>query len=157
MRCTTAPDRGCSFPASAPEVTTAFDELDSLASGAVTAMFGEEATLTPRRGSQYTELAADPDSPPVSIRGVFSATAATADLKGQGRSAEFKGTTRLLAEQSSFWIAAEQAAAIGFRPAKGDLLQLSDRPGASSFSIVAVHPTSLGDLNLLLVLEDQAI
>ena len=119
-------------------------------------LFGEEAILGPRRYGQYVGASPDVDRMAVAVRGVFSAVAATTDLKGQARGGEFAGTTRLLAAQSTFWIAAAQVAELGFRPARGDLLRLSGRPGEPCFAISAVHPTSMGDLNLLLVREDVA-
>ncbi len=88
--------------------------------------------------------------------GIFSALAAPSDLRGQSRGGEFTGTTRMVSEQSAFWIAAAQVANLGFRPAKGDLLRLPERCGSPSFAIAAIHPTSMGDLNLLLVREDVA-
>jgi hypothetical protein len=60
----------------------------------------------------------------------------------------------MVAEQTAFWIDAAQVAELGFRPAKGDLLKLPARCGSPSFAIAAIHPTSMGDLNLLLVRED---
>jgi hypothetical protein len=135
-------------------VTSAFDDFDALASQAALAAFGEEAVLSPRRTSQYVESAADVDRMAVKVRGIFSALAAPSDLRGQGRGGEFTGTTRMVSEQSAFWIAAAQVAELGFRPAKGDLLKLPARCGSPSFAIAAVHPTSMGDLNLLLVRED---
>jgi hypothetical protein len=135
-------------------MTSPFDALDALASGAALEGFGEKAVLIPRRGSQYGRAAADADRMAAKVRGIFSALAASSDLRGQGRGGEFTGTTRVLAEQSAFWIAAAQVAELGFRPAKGDLLRLPERCGSPSFAIAAVHPTSMGDLNLLLVRED---
>ena len=125
-----------------------------MASGAVIQGFGEDAVLIPRRGSQYVEAATDADRMAVKVRGIFSALAATSDLRGQSRGGEFTGTTRIVSEQSAFWIAAAQVAELGFRPAKGDLLRLPERCGSPSFAISAIHPTSMGDLNLLLVRED---
>jgi hypothetical protein len=92
----------------------------------------------------------------VKLHGVFSALAAQSDLRGQARGGEFTGTSRLMAEQSAFWISAAQVAELGFRPAKGDLLKLPERCGSPAYAIAAVHPTSMGDLNLLLVREDVA-
>jgi len=135
-------------------VTSAFDDFDALASAATLAAFGEEAVLSPRRISQYAESAADADRMAVKVRGIFSSLAAPSDLRGQGRGGEFTGTTRLVAEQSAFWIAAAQVAELGFRPTKGDLLRFPSRGGSPYFAIAAVHPTSMGDLNLLLVRED---
>ncbi len=135
-------------------MASSFDSLDVLASGAVMQGFGEEAVLIPRCGSQYAEAAADADRMVVKVRGIFSALASSSDLRGQSRGGEFKGATRVLAEQSAFWITAAQVAELGFRPAKGDLIRLPERRGIPSYAIAAVHPTSLGDLNLLLVRED---
>jgi hypothetical protein len=137
-------------------MTLPFDALDTLASGAAQEAFGEEAVLVPRRGGQYAEAAADADRMAVRVRGIFSALAAPSDLRGQSRGGEFTGTTRMVSEQSAFWIAAAQVAALGFRPARGDLLRLPERCGSPSFAIAAIHPTSMGDLNLLLVREDVA-
>jgi hypothetical protein len=137
-------------------MTSPFDALDALASNAALEGFGEDAVLIPRRGSQYAEAAADADRMAVKVRGIFSALAATSDLRGQSRGGEFKGTTRMVSEQSAFWIAAAQVAELGFRPARGDLLRLPERCGSQSYAIAAIHPTSIGDLNLLLVREDVA-
>ena len=137
-------------------MTSAFDALDALASDAAMAGFGEEAVLIPRRGNQYVEAAVDADRMAVKVRGIFSALAAPSDLRGQGRGGEFTGTTRTVSEQSAFWIAAAQVANLGFRPAKGDQIRLPERCGSPSYAIAAIHPTSMGDLNLLLVREDVA-
>jgi len=133
---------------------SAFDELDRWAAGAALEAFGEDAILTPRRASPYAEAVADADRPAIMVRGVFSAHGAQSDLRGQTRGSEFKGTGRLVSEQSEFWIARADVEALGFRPARGDLLTLPERPEAPTFTISAVHPTNMGDLNLLLVRED---
>jgi hypothetical protein len=137
-------------------MASAFDALDALASEAAVAGFGEEAMLIPRRGNQYVEAAADADRMAVKVRGIFSALAAVSDLRGQSRGGEFTGTTRVVAEQTAFWIAAAQVAEIGFRPARGDQVRLPGRCGSPCYAISAIHPTSMGDLNLLLVREDVA-
>ena len=137
-------------------MTSAFDALDALASEASVAGFGEEAVLIPRRGNQYVEAAADADRMTVKVRGIFSALAGSSDLRGQSRGGEFTGTTRVVSEQTAFWIAAAQVANLGFRPAKGDQIRLPERCGSPSYAIAAIHPTSMGDLNLLLVREDVA-
>ena len=137
-------------------MTSAFDDFDALASEAALATFGEDAVLQPRRQSQYAAATTDADRISVKIRGVFSGLAAQSDLRGQGRGGEFAGTTRMLSEQSAFWVSAAQVTDLGFRPAKGDLLKLPERCGSPAYAIAAVHPTSMGDLNLLLVREDVA-
>ena len=137
-------------------MTSVFDALDALASEVAMAGFGEEAVLIPRRNSQYVEAAADADRLAVKVRGIFSALAAPSDLRGQSRGGQFTGTTRVLSEQTAFWIAAAQVAELGFRPAKGDQIRLPERCGSPCYAISAIHPTSIGDLNLLLVREDVA-
>ena len=137
-------------------MTSAFDDFDTLASQAALAAFGEEAVLSPRRTSQYAESAADADRMAVKVRGIFSALAASSDLRGQSRGGEFTGTTRVVSEQTAFWIAAAQVAELGFRPAKGDQIRMPERCGSPCYTISAIHPTSMGDLNLLLVREDVA-
>lgn len=137
-------------------MTSAFDNLDALASAAAVDGFGEEAVLIPRRNGQYVEATAEADRMAVPVRGIFSALAASSDLRGQSRGGGFTGTTRVLSEQTAFWLAAAQVAELGFRPAKGDLVTLPERSGGPSYAIAAIHPTSMGDLNLLLVREDVA-
>ena len=137
-------------------MTSPFDEFDALASGAALEAFGEVAVLIPRRSGQYVEASVDADRMSVKLHGVFSALAAQSDLRGQARGGEFTGASRLLAEQTAFWIAAAQVEELGCRPAKGDLLKLPERCGSPAYAIAAVHPTSMGDLNLLLVREDVA-
>ena len=137
-------------------MTSAFDALDALASEAAITAFGEAAVLIPRRSVQYVEAAADAERMAVTVRGVFSGLAAQSEFRGQGRAKEFAGTGRIVAEQASFWIAAAQVSALGFRPARGDLLKFPERPGNPSYAITAVHPTSMGDLELQLVCEDVA-
>ena len=137
-------------------MTSPFDDFDALACGAALEAFGEVAVLTPRRSGQYVEAPVDADRMSVKLRGVFSALAAQSDLRGQARGGEFTGASRLLAEQTAFWIAAAQVEELGCRPAKGDLLKLPERCGSPAYAIAAVHPTSMGDLNLLLVREDVA-
>ncbi|MFM8748393.1 MAG: hypothetical protein ACKOED_17285 [Aestuariivirga sp.] len=137
-------------------MTSAFDALDALASDAAIEGFGEEAVLIPRQGNQYVEAAADTDRMAVKVRGIFSALAAASDLRGQGRGGAFAGATRLVSEQTAFWIAAAQVAELGFRPARGDQIRLPERCGSPCYAIAAIHPTSMGDLNLVLVREDVA-
>ena len=137
-------------------MTTAFDGFDALAAEAVASAFGETAVLQPGRPSQYVEAATDADRLSVSVHGIFSAAAATSELRGQARGGEFAGASRVLSDQSAFWIAAAQVAELGFRPAKGDVVRFPERTGSPSFAIAAVHPTAMGDLNLLLVREDVA-
>jgi hypothetical protein len=132
-----------------------FDILDAAASSAVVAAYGERAILRPRRSEQYVERAADADRNGAIASGIFSARPTSFDLHGQARGAELDGTTRVNAARSEFWVARDQAEALPFRPAKGDLLTLPGRPGSPTYAIAAIQPTSMGDMAFLLVREDQ--
>ena len=135
-------------------MTSPFDALDRAASSAVVTAYGEQAVLRPRTSEQYVERAADADRNAVTVWGVFSARPTNFDLRGQARGAELDGTTRVNAARSEFWISHEQAEALSFRPAKGDLLSLPGRHGCPTYAISAILATNMGDLNLLLVRED---
>lgn len=133
-----------------------FDSSDEAVSTAAVLAFGEIALLRPRSQVQYAERAADQDRNTVSVRGVFSARPARSELKGQARGGDVTGTTRVASTASEFWIAAAEAATLGFSPAKGDLLTLTGRPGCPAYAVTLVQTTDRQDLNLLLVREDVA-
>ena len=136
-------------------MTSPFDALDAATSSAVVAVYGEKAVLRPRRSEQYVERTADADRNGTIVWGIFSARPTSFDLHGQARGSELDGTTRVNAARSEFWIARNQAEALPFRPAKGDLLGLPGRPGSPTYAISAIQPTNMGDLAFLLVREDQ--
>lgn len=127
-----------------------------VASEAAVLAFGETALLRPRSQVQYAESLADANRNAVSVRGVFSARPARSDLRGQAQGADLSGTSRVASTASEFWMAAAEAAALGFSPAKGDLLTLTGRPGCPTYAVTAVQTTDQQDLNLLLVREDVA-
>jgi len=135
-------------------MTSPFDALDTAASSAVVTTYGEQAVFRPRRSEQYVERVADADRNGAIVWGVFSARPTSFDLHGQARGAELDGTTRVNAARSEFWITREQVDALPFRPARGDLLSLPGRPGSPAYTVSAIQPTNMGDLNLLLVRED---
>jgi hypothetical protein len=132
-----------------------FDRLDGAMSVAVMKAFGEKAVFCPRASEQYAERTVDADRNRALVWGVFSARPTNFDLHGQARGAELDGATRINAARSEFWVARQQAEALPFRPAKGDLLTLSGRPGSPTYAISAIQPTNVGDLAFLLVCEDQ--
>lgn len=133
-----------------------FPSLDAATSEAAVLAFGETALLRPRSEVQYAESLADMNRNVVSVRGVFSARPARSELKGQARGGDVTGTTRVASTASEFWIAAADAATLGFSPAKGDLLTLTGRPGCPAYAVTLVQTTDRQDLNLLLVREDVA-
>ncbi|MCB1498598.1 MAG: hypothetical protein KDK07_02215 [Bauldia sp.] len=136
-------------------MTTPFDALDRAASYAVVTAYAEQAVLRPRTSEQYVERGPDADRNGAIVWGVFSARPTSFDLHGQARGSELDGTTRVNAARSEFWIAREQADALPFRPAKGDLLSLPGRPGSPTYAISAIQPSNMGDMGFLLVREDR--
>ena len=132
-----------------------FDDLDAALSGAISGAFAEAAVLRPRVSSQYVERADDPSRPSSTVTGIFSAGPADDQLRGQARGAEFVGTTRAQSESAEFWLPKSVVDALTALPAKGDTITLTARPGAPVYAISRVQPSDMGDLNLILVREDQ--
>lgn len=134
---------------------TAFDDLDRTASAALAGAFAEAAVLRPRLNAPYTEQEAGPDTTAVILQGVFSAGPAESRLDGPSKSGGFAGATRVSSMSAEFWVPASELADLTTRPSKGDALTLTTRPGAPVYAISQVGQTDLGDLTLILVLEDQ--
>ena len=134
---------------------TLFDDLDAQVSGTIDAAFGEIAVLRPRVSSQYAERAEDPSREVATVTGVFSAGPADAPLKGSTAGAAFSGGTRVVSQSAEFWLAAKTVQSLVIRPQKGDALTLTGRPEAPVYSVSQVHPSDMGDLTLILVLEEE--
>ena len=131
---------------------TLFDDLDAQVSGTIDAAFGEIAVLRPRVSAQYAERAEDPSREVATVTGVFSAGPAEGPLKG---GSAFAGGTRVVSQSTEFWLAAETVQSLVDRPQKGDALTLTGRPEAPVYSVSQVHPSDMGDLTLILVLEQE--
>lgn len=136
-------------------MTSPFDAFDASLSAATVQVFGEQAILRPRVSSQYAERAADQDRHQQAVTGIFSAGPAEGSLKGSSSSGDFAGTTRLATMTAAFWIAADTAASLSARPMKGDTITLIGREGCPVYTIARVEPSDRGDLNFILVSEDQ--
>ena len=134
---------------------TLFDDLDAQVSGTIDAAFGEVAVLRPRVSSQYAERAEDPSRQVATVTGVFSAGPADAPIKGSTAGAAFSGGTRVVSQSAEFWLAAKTVQSLVTRPQKGDALTLTGRTGAPVYALSQVHPSDMGDLTLILVLEDE--
>ena len=134
---------------------TLFDDLDAQVSGTIDAAFGEVAVLRPRVSSQYAERAEDPSRQVATVTGVFSAGPADAPIKGSTAGAAFSGGTRVVSQSAEFWLAAVTVQSLVDRPRKGDALTLTGREGAPVYALSQVHPSDMGDLTLILVLEDE--
>jgi hypothetical protein len=136
-------------------MSTIFDDLDAQVSGAIDAAFGEVAVLRPRVSAQYAERAEDASREIATVTGVFSAGPAEAPLKGSTAGSGFSGGTRVVSQSAEFWLAVETVQSLLTRPQKGDALTLTGRVGAPVYSVSQVHPSDMGDLTLILVLEDE--
>ena len=132
-----------------------FDDLDAQVSGTIDAAFGEVAVLRPRASLPYAERAEDPSRPIATVTGVFSAGPAEAPLKGGSAGAAFSGGTRIVSQSAAFWLSAETVQSLVARPQKGDALTLTGREGPPVYALSQVHPSDMGDLTLILVLEDE--
>lgn len=132
-----------------------FNDLDANASAAVKAVFAEPALLRPRVSTQYAERSADPDRPEAMTYGIFSAGPAQEDLRGQARGGQMSGATKLSTTTAEFWIAKPQIDQLPWLPITGDAVVLTARSGQPIYAISRVAPSDLGDLNLMLVREDD--
>jgi len=132
-----------------------FDDLDAALSGAIKGAFADAAVHRARVSSQYVERANDPARPAQTLYGVFSAGPADDQLKGLARGSEFSGTTRVASASAEFWIAKAEVDALAALPAKGDTITLTSRAGSPVYAVSVVQHTDMGDLNLILVREDQ--
>ncbi|WP_223428844.1 hypothetical protein [Tateyamaria pelophila] len=132
-----------------------FEYLDVRVSAALASVFAEPAHLHPRLSAQYAERAVDPDRAEVTVHGIFSAGPGQDDLRGQARGGQMSGTTKLGSTAAEFWIARAQVDALTTMPAKGDMITLTSRAGSPIYAISGVHHTDMGDLNLILVREDD--
>ena len=134
---------------------TLFNDLDAQVSGTIDAAFGEVAVLRPRASMPFAERAEDPSRQVTTVTGVFSAGPADAPLKGVSAGAAFSGGTRVVSQSAEFWLAAQTVQSLVDRPQKGDALTLTGRAGAPVYALFQVHPSDMGDLTLILVLEDE--
>ena len=132
-----------------------FNDLDAYASDAVKGVFAEPAILRPRVSTQYAERSADPDRPEAMTYGIFSAGPAQEYLRGQARGGQLSGTTKLSTATAEFWIGKPQIDQLPWLPITGDAVVLTARSGQPIYAISRVAPSDLGDLNLLLVREDE--
>jgi hypothetical protein len=136
-------------------MTTTFEALDEDLSAALSSAFAEPALLRPRVSTQYAERSADPDRPEAVTYGIFSAGPAREDLRGQARSGQMSGTTKLSNAAVEFWIAKPQIDQLLWLPITGDAVKLTARSGQPSYAISRVATSDLGDLTLILVREDD--
>ena len=132
-----------------------FNDLDAYASDAVKVVFAEPALLRPRISTQYAERSADPDRPEKMTYGIFSVGPAQEDLRGQARGGQMSGTTKLSTAAAEFWIAKPQIDQLPWLPITGDAIILTARSGQPIYAISRVVTSDLGDLNLILVQEDE--
>jgi hypothetical protein len=132
-----------------------FNELDAALSDAASSVFAEAALLRPRVPTQYAERSADPDRPEAMTYGIFSAGPAQEDLRGQARSGQMSGTTKLSTAAAEFWIAKPQIDQLPWLPITGDAVILTARSGQPIYAISKVTTSDLGDLTLILVQEDE--
>ena len=132
-----------------------FDALDDAASSAVLATFGERVVLRPRASEQYVERQPDVDRNETTVWGIFSAGPGAMQIKGQAMGKDLGGTTRINTLESEFWIGREQVEALPFAVTKGDVVRFVERLDCPVYAVSTIQRTHMGDLNLLLVREDQ--
>ena len=132
---------------------TAFNQLDALLGGACLQVFGEAADIRPMVKASYAMASADPGRPVKTVQGLFSQGPATSRPKGEGRGANFQGTTSFSSASAEFWLPAEQIADLGYDLVVGDRITLLARPYSPDYAITQIQHSDQGDLNLILAAE----
>ena len=130
---------------------SAFDALEAALSGAVSDTFADRARLLPRLPGKYAHSTADTARDETNVCGVYSAAVET-----HRAMAEKVGPAMLIAAlRAEFWI--EAANVPNDPPQKDDALSFPDLAGSPVYRIIQIDPTDRGDLNCILVIEDQTI
>lgn len=133
-----------------------FDDLMARLDATVTETFGEAdaALLLPCVLSQYSGRTPDQARAQAGLNGVFSLGSGEETPRGQAAS-ERKGTTRYSTARAEFWISAVERNALPYQIKTGDRLTLPGRPGAPTYAVADMQDTDEGDLNLILIIEDE--
>ena len=123
-----------------------YDRYDRLASRAVDRIYGEPSTILPMTAAAANGRAArDPDREPHEAKGVFDRKAADANVqfgsRGSGRGNDLKTTTNGVRMTFSIDRAELVDDAGNEVPVRvGDVIELTDRPGAPKYRISRVLP-----------------
>lgn len=139
-------------------MTSPFDALDAMVSGAIEGAFGETVRFIPRasrRGAQYVVASADPDRSPIDFVAVPTDAAKFVDSRGQRTGSRMVSVTRIVAGRFELWVSAATVEASGLDIVTGDLVRLIERDGAPTFNVVDAVPEGAGDLRVVLSAEDQ--
>ena len=125
-----------------------FDAAMRAADAVVTSTFGEPAHVMPRVTVPKRGPAPDPDRSPGAVAGVFTLTSGETPIEGSRRGSELTGFGAVAVSQGQLWLSAPSLTALGFRPRKDDAVSFPDRDSATSYVIVRVDPSDIGDVVL---------
>lgn len=133
---------------------TPFAQFEGVASRSLLAVFGETAQIWPQAQGGYVAPAVDADRMATSVCGILSIAAAPAALMDGRPATGVRSSSRILSERTRFWIPAEGARTLGFRPRDGDRLELPER--GVTYGIIAVETGVDHDLLLILAAGSPA-
>lgn len=128
-----------------------FDDLDAEMSAVILSAYGETANIIPRRAGTYSTPGADADRMPVAALVVLSESPGLEWLSGARRGSDLTGGTRVNVGEAEVWMGKAQADELGFKIVKGDKINFPSR--GTTYSVVAVMITDMGDTRLLVVKE----
>lgn len=131
-----------------------FDAAMKAADAVVEATFGGAVEIRPMLVSQYKGTIPDPGRAPVTVRGVFTLTPALDRLQGARVGAEMQSFVQISTGDAEIWFRTEEVAKIPYDLKTGDHIALTERAGVPIYSIVRPLPSDLGDLKLVLAVED---
>lgn len=132
-----------------------FSRAMTIADRAQTKILSEMVQIVPRAGGRYAARQVDPARNVIEIRAVFTGAGEQHAHTGRREPSHFKGVARGMGMEAELWLSAEQVAALDWRPQSGDLVVLTGRVPVETYAISACEPNDLGDLTLVLTVEDQ--
>ena len=132
---------------------TVFERLDAVASTTLLAMHGEEAVVWPQAKGGYAGPTVDADRMPVQVRGILSVAPEFIALMDDRPGGGVRTSAQTMTARTSFWIAAQDAMALGWRPRDGDRLELPAR--GRTYDVVSIGLGLPGDLRLILAAGDR--
>lgn len=127
-----------------------FDDLEQAAQAVIADHMAKLVRLEPMIAVEYSTGTADPERPTRDVSGIFSRGTDTQRLKGDTEGALIRGAGRMAVGASELWIAAADAAAIGYRMRRGDVVALLEEAGQPRFQVSYAQPSPNGDLTLIL-------
>lgn len=131
---------------------SAFGDLNDEMQDALDGAFAEEISIAPQGSRGWRGQAGiDPGRPTKSFRGRYRSKPVIAELEGNREGSRFQSMTRISARTHMVRISPAEITALGYAPAAGDTLVLTDRIDRPAFTVSNVGLRDSGETQLELV------